>query len=177
MPDRGFTIERVIKRGTGVVKKYNFLWDQNALTSAQPSRILNHLFYMNYLTNTTLMKKSTMIVVLLLVGIVSYGQGIRKNAKLKEAEVPAAVRASFERDFGSIPEDGTWTVFFTVGDKTGAASATPLWYTYTNKVASEKVEVRYLPDGRLKSSKGIARKGVNKELEREEESKAPARRK
>jgi hypothetical protein len=107
------------------------------------------------------MKRTVLLLVVFAVTLVNVkGQGMPSKSKaiLKDFEVPAAVRSSFDRDFGSPDSQGVWTVYFTAKTQGGKTVAMPIWYTFTGKKSGERYEIRYLPDGKLKSSKGLAKK-------------------
>lgn len=97
------------------------------------------------------------IVALLLVFTVqvTIAQPVKKVEKIKQEEVPVIIRQAFINDFGSIPGEGTWSVNFTVihdGEKTVAQ---PTAYTFKKGSKSERVEVRYSPEGKLVAAKGL----------------------
>jgi hypothetical protein len=116
------------------------------------------------------MKRIAMICFVLTASTVTmFAQGmqVKKTMKLPQDEVPALVRTAFEKDFGSIPENGQWTVFYKAIQEGGKTTANPLWYTYSNKSTSGKIEVSYLPNGKVKNAKGIERKDAAKKLEKQ----------
>jgi hypothetical protein len=88
-------------------------------------------------------------------------QHVKKVSSIKEEEVPVAVRVAFQEDFGKIPEDGTWTVAFYVLSEGNRTSAKPVTYTFVKRNKSEKIEVRYSPEGKLESVKGLAKVDAN----------------
>lgn len=96
-------------------------------------------------------------VTLLLVFTVqaTIAQPVKKVEKIKEEEVPIAVRQAFINDFGSIPGQGNWSVNFTVIHNGEKAIAQPTSYTFRKGSKSEKVEVRYSPEGKLVAAKGL----------------------
>ena len=107
------------------------------------------------------MKTSNLVlVVMCFIAGTTFAQNVAvtKNADLKTEEVPAAVRSSFEKEFGSSLTDGSWKVFFSTSRQDGRTVANPLWYTYNKKESGNKIEIRYFPNGKLKSVKGIERK-------------------
>ena len=102
------------------------------------------------------MKKLILVFAVILVsGVSLMAQSLKKTSVVKEDEVPVAVRLSFENDFGKIPEEGNWVVTFVLLNDGGKTTAKPLWYTYSKKSKGDKIEVRYLPEGKLESSKGL----------------------
>jgi len=108
------------------------------------------------------MKKN--ILTLLFISALStslLAQPVKKTEKIKEEEVPAAIRAAFAHDFGKIPEDGTWTVNFVVVNDGAKTIAKPTWYTYRKGNKHEKIEVRYSPDGKLELVKGLEKVNDN----------------
>jgi hypothetical protein len=120
------------------------------------------------------MKKNLLIAVMMLVTVVAWSQSIKKSARLSEGEVPVAVRNSLEKDYNVKSGEGQWSVFYSVNSRDGgAASASPLWYTYT-KAGSRKIEVRLLPDGRTKSAKGIDKRLPEKQESLAGDSQKPA---
>jgi hypothetical protein len=96
--------------------------------------------------------------------------GNKKKSQVKETEVPVAIRNSFERDFGKVPEDGAWTVYFSTTLQEGKTVATPIWYTFSKTADGARTEVRYLPNGKLKSARGIAKRQPDGRSTEEEES-------
>jgi hypothetical protein len=78
-----------------------------------------------------------------------------KTSTLKEDEVPVAVRISFKKDFGEIPAKGLWMVSYSVHEDGGRTAATPVAYTFIKRNKPQKIEVRYTPEGKLESVKGI----------------------
>jgi hypothetical protein len=82
-------------------------------------------------------------------------QPVKKVERIKEEEVPVAVRIAFENDFGKIPENGTWTVNFTVANEGGKSIAKPVYYTFKKGSKADKIEVRYSPEGKLDSVHGL----------------------
>jgi hypothetical protein len=123
------------------------------------------------------MKKSAWFLVsMCLLSVVAFGQSManKKKAKIDENEVPVAVRSSFERDFGQTPKDGAWFVYFSTTQKEGRMVASPIWYTFTSNSAADKIEVRYLPDGKLKSAHGIAKKDVLRESGQQPSGEKPS---
>ena len=95
------------------------------------------------------------------VNVFVISQPVKKVEKIKEEEVPVAVRKAFEEDFGKIPEDGTWTVNFTVVSEGGKSMAKPLSYTFRKGNKADKIEVRYSPEGKLDTVHGL--KKINAE--------------
>lgn len=82
-------------------------------------------------------------------------QPVKKVERIAEEEVPVAVRVAFEHDFGEIPEDGIWTVNFTVVNEGGKTIAKPTSYTFRKGNKGDKIEVRYSPEGKLDTSRGL----------------------
>jgi hypothetical protein len=95
------------------------------------------------------------LFILLSVNVLLISQPVKKAEKIKEDEVPVAVRKAFENDFGKIPEDGTWTVNFTVLQEGGKSLAKPVSYTFRKGNKGDKIEVRYSPEGKLDTVKGL----------------------
>jgi len=81
-------------------------------------------------------------------------QQVKKVQTINEAEVPAAVRQSFVENFGEV-SDGTWTVAFHILTDGIKTTAQPLSYTFRKGSGRDKIEVRFSPDGRVESAKGI----------------------
>lgn len=102
------------------------------------------------------MKKTLLVCsVVLLSGLSLMAQQIKKTSPVKEEEVPVAVRIAFVDDLGAIPAEGNWKVTFAVLNDGSKTVAKPLWYTFSKKDHDEKIEVRYTPEGKLESCKGI----------------------
>ncbi len=100
------------------------------------------------------MKKSILLLLFFAsVATFASAQSLTKTEKIKENQVPVAILKAFENDFGKAPEGGQWLANFAVEQEGIRTVAKPLFYIYRNK--SEKIDVRYTPDGKLESSKGI----------------------
>lgn len=82
---------------------------------------------------------------------------VKKTEKIQADEVPVSVRLAFEKDFGKIPDEGSWTVSYTMVTDGNRTSARPIWYQYTKGKGSDKIEVRYTPEAKLESSKGLTK--------------------
>ena len=96
-----------------------------------------------------------------LISVFSFAQTMsnKKKADIKETEVPVAVRTAFDKEFKDLSGSGSWSIDYSTTRRDGKTIATPIWYTFSGKNSGEKTEIRFLPDGRLKSTRGIARKG------------------
>lgn len=102
------------------------------------------------------MKKSLLVFsIFLLSGLSLMAQQVQKTSPVKEEEVPVAVRIAFVDDLGPIPTEGKWQITFALANEGSKTVAKPLWYTFSKKNKSEKIEVRYAPDGKLETFKGI----------------------
>lgn len=100
------------------------------------------------------MKKTTFLLLLFAcVTTFASAQDLRKTEKINSDQVPLSIRTSFENDFGKVPDGGQWFAHFLVEHEGSRSVAKPLSYIYRNK--SEKIEVRYLPDGKLDFVKGL----------------------
>jgi hypothetical protein len=108
------------------------------------------------------MKKTLLVCsVVLLSGLSLMAQEIKRTSSVKEEEVPVAVRKAFVDDLGAIPAEGNWKVTFTVLNDGAKTVAKPLWYTFSKKSQDDKIEVRYTPEGKLESFKGINKVNEN----------------
>jgi hypothetical protein len=96
----------------------------------------------------------TLLIISSVAGVL-ISQPVKKVERIKEEEVPVAIRAAFESDFGKIPEDGIWTVNFIVTNEGGKTTAKPISYTFRKGNKGDKIEVRYSPEGKLEASKGL----------------------
>jgi hypothetical protein len=94
----------------------------------------------------------TLLALLLVLPV--FAQQVKKIQTIAESEVPAAVRRSFAENFGNV-SDGTWTVAFHVLSDGIKTVAQPLSYTFKKGTGHDKVEVRFSPEGRVESAKGI----------------------
>ena len=102
------------------------------------------------------MKKLVLTILMISsLNILLISQPVKKVERIKEEEVPVAVRVAFENDFGKIPAEGFWTVNFTVTTEGGKQTAKPISYTFRKGNKGDKIEVRYSPEGKLDTSKGI----------------------
>ena len=95
------------------------------------------------------------LLILSSVNVFLISQPVKKVERIKEEEVPVAVRIAFENDFGKIPEDGIWTVNFTVVNDGGKTTAKPVSYTFKKGNKGDKIEVRYSPEGKLDTVRGL----------------------
>jgi len=106
------------------------------------------------------MKKSILLLVLFAgVALVASGQSLRKTETINTDQVPVAIRAAFENDFGQVPDGGHWLASYTIEQDGARSVAKPLFYIYRNK--PKKIEVRYSADGKLDSVKGIEKDKTN----------------
>jgi hypothetical protein len=104
------------------------------------------------------MKKIFFAFALLMLSVVAaMSQELKKTSTITEQEVPVAVRNAFDKEFGKVPAEGKWSVTFSLRNEGARTVASPLWYTYFKKDKKEKIEVRYTPEGKLESSKGITK--------------------
>jgi hypothetical protein len=101
------------------------------------------------------MKKIIIAALLVISAQFSFAQQITESVQVTSEQVPVAVRQAYEKEIGSIPEDGTWTVRVKRSTALGKASATPVWYKYTNRKDKEKIEVRFSPEGEIEEAKGV----------------------
>jgi hypothetical protein len=76
-----------------------------------------------------------------------------ESTRVTPEQVPAAVLQAYEKEIGSLPEGGTWTV--RIKRSTDKRTTTPVWYKYTNRNAEEKIEVRFSPSGEIEEAKGV----------------------
>jgi hypothetical protein len=96
-----------------------------------------------------------MLFILLSVNVSVISQPVKRVERINEDEVPVAVRKAFENDFGKIPEDGIWTVNFTVVQEGGKSTAKPFSYTFRKGNKGDKIEIRYSPEGKLDTARGL----------------------
>jgi hypothetical protein len=96
-----------------------------------------------------------LLLILSSMNVFLISQPVKKTERIKEEEVPVAVRIAFENDFGKIPEDGIWTVNFTVMNESGKTIAKPVSYTFRKGNKGDKIEVRYSPEGKLDTARGL----------------------
>jgi hypothetical protein len=120
------------------------------------------------------------ITIVLFLAVISFSTTSAQNmvskrqSQINESEVPVAVRQAFLRDFDQAPKDGLWTVYFSTVRQDGKTVATPIWYTFSRNEAGVKVEVRYLPDGKLKSARGISKRQPGKDSNEAPEQEKPS---
>ncbi|WP_339790144.1 hypothetical protein [uncultured Imperialibacter sp.] len=113
------------------------------------------------------------IAMLLISAVWSYAQTIPMTMfeKIENNQVPAAVLKTFETEFGQVKNDiqkGAWYAHFehTV-DKpadqgtAGTSRAIPLHYSYIGKMDGRKVEIKFTPEGKLATTKGLEEKTSN----------------
>ena len=87
--------------------------------------------------------------------ITSDAQSIKKTLPVKQEEVPVAVRQAFINEFGKIPENGFWTVDFLLEKDGPKTLSKPTAYAFNKRSKTERIEVRYTPEGKLESVKGM----------------------
>lgn len=106
------------------------------------------------------MKKLRLVLtaMLLPLGLALAQTPVKESIRIPLDQVPAAVRQAFEKDFGVIPQDGYWSAYIEKTSGNRGTTAKPLWYSYSKRNRSEKIEVRFLPSGELTLAKGINKK-------------------
>jgi hypothetical protein len=97
---------------------------------------------------------------LFLVAVLSAGSAMAQNeqvVKIPLEQVPVAVLQSFEKDFGTIPENGHWEALVVTTKSGGRTYAKPVWYGFSKRGASraEKIEVRFSPEGSVTFFTGL----------------------
>lgn len=105
-----------------------------------------------------------LVLTLLLISSVNallISQPVKKAERINVEEVPVAVRVAFENDFGQIPDGGNWTVNFIVANENGKTTAKPTSYTFRKGNKGDKIEVRYSPEGKLDTAKGLKKVNGN----------------
>jgi hypothetical protein len=126
------------------------------------------------------MKKFNLLSLLLffIVGSALAQMSNKKVATINENEVPVIVRNSFEKEFGPTGDGGEWSVYYSTSRLDGKMVATPIWYTFTRTNTGEKAEVRFLPNGKLKSARGVAKreKPGEERIETKSDQAPPSRR-
>ena len=85
------------------------------------------------------------------------------------------MQQSFEKDFGTIPEDGYWEAFVVTAKEGARTTARPVWYSYNKRTAkhAEKVEVRFSPEGAVTYFSGM--KKLNGETAVDSVAPAPSK--
>lgn len=106
-------------------------------------------------------KTSLLIIAFTFVSVVAFSQSLRKTEKIKDDQVPVAILEAFQHDFGKIPDNGYWTANIEVSRDGARQIVKPLAYIFHKKASGEKIEVRYLPDGKLESAKGLEKVADN----------------
>jgi hypothetical protein len=101
------------------------------------------------------MKRIIVAALLVVSAQLSFAQEISESVRVTTEQVPIAVLQAFEKEIGSIPDGGTWTVRVKRSSAKGKGSTVPVWYTYTNRKQKEKVEVRFSPVGEIEEAKGV----------------------
>ena len=104
------------------------------------------------------MKKIIVVMGMLLMAGVAMAQSgaVRQSVKILADQVPLSVRQVFEKDFGTVPQDGYWMAFVESTADGKRTSTKPIWYSYNNKKGKhEKIEIRFSPQGEVTSVKGV----------------------
>lgn len=104
-----------------------------------------------------LLSRSLIVSLTMVAAVTAFSQPVKRTGRITEEEVPAIVRQAFIHDFGSIPPDGNWSILFQVNHDGEKATAQPLSYTFKRGDKSERIEVKYSPEGKLITSKGLKR--------------------
>ncbi len=86
---------------------------------------------------------------------------VKQSIRIKQEQVPMAVMQTYEKDFSALPEDGYWMVYTETTQEGRRTATKPIWYSYHKRSKSERIEVRFLPNGTLESAKGIDRDKYN----------------
>ena len=104
------------------------------------------------------MKKSMLLLIAAVLSIGSImAQNVQQTVKIPLEQVPLAVRQSFEKEFGAIPEDGYWEALVVTVKNGSRTYAKPVWYGYNkrNTNRADKIQVRFSPEGALTSFTGL----------------------
>lgn len=109
------------------------------------------------------MKKIIVVMgMVLLAGSATAQHAVRQSVKIPVEQVPLSVRQAYEKDFGTLPQEGYWMAFVESSADGKRTATTPLWYSYNNKKSkSEKIEIRFSPKGELTSVKGVDKPNHN----------------
>jgi hypothetical protein len=99
------------------------------------------------------MKKIIVAALLMISAQLSFAQEVSESARVAPEQVPVAILQAYEKEIGSLPDGGTWTV--RVKRSAVKGTTTPIWYKYTNRNAKEKIEVRFNPSGEIEEAKGV----------------------
>jgi hypothetical protein len=103
-----------------------------------------------------------MVMMLCVLGVVAQAQTpVRQTIRITPDQVPLAVKQTYDRDFNSLPEDGYWMVYTETTQEGKRTATKPLWYSYHKRSKSDRIEVRFLPNGAFESAKGIDRNKYN----------------
>ncbi|HEY3405449.1 MAG TPA: hypothetical protein VGK59_18830 [Ohtaekwangia sp.] len=103
------------------------------------------------------MKKIIVVIgMVMFAGAAMAQSAVRQSVKIPVEQVPLAVRQAYEKDFGTLPQEGYWMAFVESTADGKRTATTPLWYSYNNKKSkSEKIEIKFTPKGELTSVKGV----------------------
>lgn len=91
------------------------------------------------------------------------------NEKIREEQVPVAVLKTLQADFSTIKNEitnGNWYAHFehtanaSLANSAGSR-AIPLHYSFKGKVDGNKVELKFTPEGKLVTAKGVDLKPGN----------------
>jgi hypothetical protein len=97
-------------------------------------------------------------LMMLFAGVLAHAQPVTENVKITVDQVPLSVRNAYEREIGTLPEDGSWTVRVILERGASHLTPKPMAYTYKNRKNKEKVEVRFTTEGEITYAKGVIRK-------------------
>jgi hypothetical protein len=101
------------------------------------------------------MKKILVSLALIICSVASVLAQVEKTVVVKEDEVPVAVRIAFKKDFNLVSETGNWKLTYAMSSQDGKNIATPLVYSYAKKEDGKKIAIKYTPEGKLTSFKGV----------------------
>lgn len=101
------------------------------------------------------MKKIIASALLIISAQLSFAQELSESVRMSPEQVPVVILQAYEKEIGTVPEGGTWTVRIKRSTIQGKATTTPIWYTYTNRKNKEKIEVKFSPEGEIEHSKGV----------------------
>jgi hypothetical protein len=89
-----------------------------------------------------------------LVFAVSAQAPVKQSIKIPVDQLPLVVRQAYEKDFGTLPQEG-WTAFVVTTSDGKRTSAKPVYYGYSRRDGKKKIEIKFSPEGEITFLKGI----------------------
>jgi hypothetical protein len=101
------------------------------------------------------MKRFVLTTLAVVCSVVVWAQSpVKQSVKVPVEQLPVAIRQAYEKDFGSVPEEG-WSAFVVTSKEGKRTTAKPMYYAYSRREGKKKIEIRFTPEGEITSVKGV----------------------